>query len=227
MFLVGSILLSSTIGVLGDDKIKKDRRRMVLDAGIVVLGTATFNPIAVGVGLGMLGTDTTKLAIHKRQDRKAQEASVNAQPTQVETLVAVPQRPGYYYFPSNPNQLYFDQSQAADPMPAKLEAPAVASPSLITVKIANAAKDGRMITCTVEGTTFSVPPGYTQTLTAVPNAVISYETGTGVERYTLMQGGYEFRSVDNTWRFFNQQPAPSVASKPTTTNPTPEVSVPR
>jgi hypothetical protein len=241
--LVGSLLITSSTGLNADDRLKKDRRRMAVGAVTVAAsplvmgaGVVTFNPVIAGAGVamftagsGLFGVGGGGYIVHKMQDRRAQEALANSRPTQFETLVPVPQRPGYYYDPSNPNQLYVDQNQATAPMQAKIDAPTVSTPSRVTIKIANAAKDGRSIECAVDGTRFSVPPGYTQTLDAAPGAVISYDSGNGtaIERYTLNEGSYEFQSVENTWKFYSQEPARSVASRSPTTNSTPAASVPR
>jgi hypothetical protein len=240
VILIGSLLITSTTGLHADDRLKKDRRRMVLGAATVAVsplvmgvGVVSFNPIIAGAGVGMFGAGSGLMGVgtvgyisHKMEDRRAQETSANNQPTQFETLIPVSQRPGYYYYPSNPNQLYVDPSQVANPLQAKTAEPAVATPDRITVKIANKAKDGRSIDCAVDGMRFSVPAGYTQTLVAAPGSVISYKTGNGaaIERYTLTEGSFEFRSVENTWRFYNQETTPSVASRPA---PNPGASVPR
>jgi hypothetical protein len=241
--LIGSLLMTSSTRLNADDRLKKDRRRMVVGAaGVAVspvvmgLGVVSFNPVIAGAGVAMFGAGAGLVGVggggyiaHKMQDRKAQEASANTEPNQVETLVAVPQQPGYYYYPSKPNQLYVDQAQVVDSMPAKPEAPAEATPARIIVKIANKSKDGRSITCSAAGLRFSVPPGYTQTLSVAPGSVIAYETGNGaaIESYTLSEGSYEFRSVENTWRFYTQEPSRSVATSSLSTNPTTGVSVPR
>ncbi len=242
--LVGSLLISSSTGLHADDRLKKDRRRMALGmvsvaASPVVMtaGVFSFNPVIAGTGMAMLGGGAGLMGVggagyisHKREERRAREGSANDQPAQFEALVAVPGQPGYYYYPSNPNQLYVDPSQVADPVPAMIAAPQPATPDLIMLRIANKAKDGRSIDCAVNGLRFSVPPGYTQTLTAAPGAVISFETGNNegaIEHYTLAEGSYEFRSDENIWRFYTQLPARSVASGSPVTNPTTGASVPR
>ncbi len=239
--LIVSLLTTSSTGLNADDRLKKDRRRMAvvmasIAASLLVMaaGTISFNPVIAGAGVALFGAGSGLVGgggymTHKIEDRRAQATSASSQPAQVETLVAVSQRPGYYYHPSNPNQLYVDPSEAVDSMPAKLDGPPVAAPARITVKIANAAHDGRSITCTIDGTPFSVAPGYTQTLVAAPGSVIAYETGNrlAIDRSTQAEGSYEFRSVENNWRFDNQEPASSVASGPTQSSPTPGASVPR
>ena len=90
-------------------------------------------------------------------------------------------------------------------------------PARINVRIANTAKDGRTIHYTVADTPYSVPPGYTQVLATPEGSVIAYDRGgdAGLERFTLADGDYEFRTADQGWRFYNtSQPKAAETGKP-------------
>ena len=220
------LLLAGGMIVSAEDKLKKDRLNMAKDVGIIAIGTARGNVGVALLGSAKLGVDTFKYRRHIGQAQEGQSgATTSSPPGQAESLLPVPQRPGYYYYPSNPNQLYVDPAQAAEPMKARIR-PVEAPTDRITVRIANTAKDGRSINYTVDGATFSIAPGTSQTLDAAPGAVISYDRGDrpGAERYSLVEGTYEFRSVDAGWHFYNLNPGRTVAAR--TGESTPSTSVP-
>ena len=180
--------------------------RMVVDAGGIVLGAATFNPILFGVSTGALGANAVQLGMHSVGARR--DATTSTAPkslAQPESLVAVPGRPGYFYYPSNPNQLYFDANAAATPEPMQARLP---EPARINVLIANTAKDGRSIRYSVSGTDYEVPAGYIQALVAPAGSIISYDRGdkVGTEMFTLTGGTYEFRTAEQGWRFYATNP---------------------
>lgn len=161
--------------------------------------------------MGAMGGHAYQYGKHKAQARDGATGTTNAVAQQPEAPVGVPGRPGYFSYPSNPNQLYYDAAlaTATDPSQAKLPEPA-----RINVRIANTAKDGRPIQYTVDGTPYSVPPGYTQVLATPEGSVIAYhrEGDAGLERFTLAEGDYEFRPADQGWRFYNtSQPKAAVA----------------
>jgi hypothetical protein len=216
-------------------KARWDRVKMVADVGGMAvgvggmaLGAVAFNPVVVGLGAASFGASTASLGVHsyqlvKHSNAEQGNATTSAAPTnyaQTESLLAVPGRPGYFYYPSNPNQLYFDANAAAaaEPMQAKIPEPA-----RINVLIANTAKDGRIIHYSVSGTSYSVPPGYIQALTAPAGSIIAYDRGdqAGTEQFTLTDGTYEFRTAEQGWRFYTTNPAlANVAKSKSDTKPT-------
>ncbi len=227
----GVLLFGSLGAAQTEDKVKKDRRHMVTSVGVMAASTGmmaagvlTLNPIVAGLGMygfgagtGGLGAATIQHRIHRKQAERDQAAgSAAAAVGPVESLVPVPGRPGYLYYPSNPNQLYFDPAQVSDPMQARVAEEPAPAPKPITVRIANPAKDGPAIDCMVGGTAFSIPPGRLLVVDAVPGAVISYDRGdgTGLDRYSLVEGSYEFRSVDKRLRIYSSSPARTVAAGP-------------
>jgi hypothetical protein len=199
-------------------KARWDGVKMVADVGGVVLGVATLNPVIVGVSSGDLLRNTYQLGKHSlaaRRDTTSYAPQAVAQP---ESLVAVPGRPGYFYYPSNPNQLYFDATAVKQ----------------IKVLIANKAKDGQTIRYSISGTAYEVPPGYGQLLVAPAGSMISFDRGDklGIEMFTLTDGTFEFRKSEAGWRFYATDPnLPNVAnlakakseSKPTETSKPPAV----
>ena len=62
-------------------------------------------------------------------------------------------------------------------------------PARINVRIANTAKDGRTIHYTVDGTPYSVPPGYTQALATPEGPRIEYRDVT-ITRWPLAERKY-------------------------------------
>ncbi len=208
-------------------KLKRDRVKMAMDvggialgAGGMALGVATLNPIAAGLGAASIGAGTGSLGRHTYQYVKdhdsgqggATATTATTNYAQTESLVAVPGRPGYFYYPSNPNQLYFDANAAAAAEPTQARIP---QPAPINVMIANTAKDGRTVRYTVSGTPYEVPPGYIQVLTAPEGSVIAYDRGdaVGVEQFTLTPGAYEFRTAEQGWRFYSTTPTTATAAK--------------
>jgi hypothetical protein len=193
------------------NRLTKYKAWMGLGAGEIVLGMATFNPVGVGIGVGTLARGTYEHRKH-RLAGEAAAASATANVTQPEALVAVPDRPGYFYYPSNPNQLYFSASAvaASEPMQAKIPEPA-----RIKVLIVNKAKDGRTIRYTVSGTPYEIPPGYMQALDTPAGSVIAYDRGdkVGTERFVLTAGNYEFRTADQGWRFYASTPSTATVAK--------------
>ncbi len=204
-------------------KMAADVGGMTLGAGGFLLGVATFNPLLAGAGAAGFGVGTGSLGRHTYQyvkDRNSGQGDATtstastASPNyaQTESLVAVAGRPGYFYYPSNPNQLYFDANAAAaaEPMQARIPQPAP-----INVLIVNTAKDGRTVRYTVSGTPYEVPPGYIQVLTAPEGSVIAYDRGdaVGVEQFTLTPGSYEFRTAEQGWRFYSTTPTTATVAK--------------
>jgi hypothetical protein len=204
-------------------KLRRDRMKIALDAGGMalgaggfVLGAATFNPVLVGFGTASFGASTGALGVHTYRyvkDKNAGQGTATARTNdaQVESLVAVPGRPGYWYYPSNPNQLYFDGNAAAASEPAQVT---ITRPAPIHVMIANAARNGRTVRYTVSGTPFEIPPGYIQVLTAPTGSIIAFDRGdvAGVARFTLNSGAYDFRTVEQSWRFYSTPPRASLAN---------------
>ena len=245
----GVLLHGSLCAAQAEDKVKKDRRRMATSAGVMAAsvgvtaaGVVTLNPIAVGLGMygfgagtGSLGRSAIQHRIHRKQAESDQVAgSAAAVVGPVESLTPIPGRPGYFYYPSNPTQLYFDPAQVSDPMQARIAEEAATASRRITVRIANPSKDGPAIDCQVDGTAFSIPPGMLLSVNTVDGAVISYDRGDspGVARYRLVEGDYEFRSVENGRRFYTSTPARTVAmgpggAVPSSTVPAQGPSVPR
>jgi hypothetical protein len=182
-------------------ELRRDRRKMIGDVGGVAIGAATLNPLIAGVSAAKLGWHKIQYNKHKEQ-AQADAGETTAAPASAwapGTLVAVPGRPGYFYDPANPNQLYVVPASVPDPMQAR-----VAEPARINVRIVNQAKDGRTIRYTVSGAPYEVPPGYTQVLTTPAGSIISFERGdsAGAERFLLAEGSYEFRRVEQGWRFY-------------------------
>jgi hypothetical protein len=172
-------------------KARWDGAKMVVDTGGIALGVVTLNPAIVGLSTGRLIRNTYQLGKHTAGARRDPTTTNPTAPSPIaapEAPVAVPGRPGYFYYPSNPNQLYFDANAVAR----------------INVRIANRAKDGRTIRYTVSGTPYEIPPGYTQALTTPAGSIISFERGdsAGAERFLLAEGSYEFRCVEQSWRFY-------------------------
>jgi hypothetical protein len=208
-------------------KLRRDRVKMAADVGSmalgvggIALGVVSFNPAVAGLGAASLGVGTASLGRHtyqyvKRRDSGQGGATASPATTndaQTESLVAVPGRPGYSYYPSNPNQLYFDANAAAAAEAVQARIP---QPAPINVVIANTAKDGRTVRYTVSGTPYEVPPGYIQVLTAPQGSVIAYDRGdaVGVEQFTLASGAYEFRTAEQGWRFYSMTPTTATVGK--------------
>jgi hypothetical protein len=237
----GVLLLGSLSEAQAEDKLKKDRRHMAASVGVMAASTGamaagvfTLNPLAFelglvgfGAGTGGLGRSAIEHRIHRKQaEREQAAASVGP----VESLVLVPGRPGYFYYPSNPNQLYFDPAQVSDPMQAQIVPPVAPVVERISVRIANPSKVGRAIDCTVDGAPFSIPSGMVLSVTATRQAVISYDRGDRPEpdRYTLDEGDYEFRTVDNGRGLYRLKQPLAVATVPSDAKtPAQGASVPR
>ena len=188
----GEVLAQSENQNSNRKKAKWDRVKMVVDVGGIALGAVTFNPVMVGMCSAALIRNTYQLGKHSAGGQRNPTTTAPTSIAQPESLVAVPGRPGYLYYPSNPNQLYFDASAVAR----------------IKVLIANTAKDGRTIRYSVSGTDFEIPPGYSQVVVAPAGSIISYDRGdkVGTEMFTLTDGAYEFRTSEQGWRFYATNP---------------------
>ena len=187
-------------------KARWDRVKMVVDVGGMALGDGDIQSGPPRREYRRLGRNVYQYGKHSA--RAQRDATTSTAPTSIaqpESLVAVPGRPGYFYYPSNPNQLYFDANAAATPEPMQARLP---EPARINVLIANTAKDGRSIRYSVSGTDYEVPAGYIQALTAPAGSILSYDRGekVGTEMFTLTDGTYEFRTAEQGWRFYATNP---------------------
>ncbi len=139
-----------------------------------------------------------------------------------------PQYPGYFYYPSQPGQLYYDPtapSAAGGAVPAAglgtvlavagtypgNVAPPVRS---IQVQVANTGESGVAVNFAIDGVAYSVPGGFTQRVAATAASVVEFDRGEpfGGARYGLSDGPYEFRPTDRGWELYKKPvdgPAPS------------------
>ena len=190
-------------------KLKWDGLKMVGDLGGMTVGVFTLNPVVFGLSTASLGVHSYQFGRHAAGAQS--NPSTSTAPTETAptgSLVAIPGRPGYFYYPSNPNQLYYDAnaaSAAATPEPMQARLP---EPARIKVLIANTAKDGRAVRYSVSGTDYEVPAGYIQALDAPAGSIIAYDRGDklGTEKFLLTTGTYEFRTAEQGWRFYATNP---------------------
>jgi hypothetical protein len=90
------------------------------------------------------------------------------------------------------------------------------------IKIVNPAKTGVTLTYTLDGTTFTMPPGYSQTLQEDRAWVIQFSRGANLNqaRYGLQSGVYKFVRTDHGVELYHsgvQQtvaPPPPMAARP-------------
>ena len=185
-------------------KARWDRVGIVASVGGIALGVVTLKPDIVGISSASLIGSTYRLGKHSAGGQRNSTTTAPTSIAQPESLVAVPGRPGYLYYPSNPNQLYFDANAVTQ----------------INVLIANTAKDGRTIRYSISGTDYEIPPGYSRVLAAPAGSTISYDRGdkVGTEMFTLKDGTYEFRRSEQGWRFYAINP--DVAKAKTAAKPT-------
>ena len=190
-------------------KAMRDRVGIVESMGGMAIGVVTMNPLIFGDASALLIRNTYRLGKNSARGRRNSTTTAPTSIAQPESLVAVPGRPGYLYYPSNPNQLYLDANAVAQ----------------INVQIANTAKDGRTIRYSVSGTDYEIPPGYSRLVVVPAGSTISYDRGdeVGTEMFTLTDGTYEFRTSERGWRFYatnpevakaKSVPRPTEASKP-------------
>lgn len=184
----GEVLAQSQKQNPNRKKARWDVVKMAADVGGIALGAATLNPFIVGVSSGALVRNSYRLGKHTIGGQGNPTTTAPTSIAQPESLVAVPGRLGYFYYPSNPNQLYVDAN----------------APARITVVIANMAKDGRTVRYSVSGTDYAIPPGYSQLVIAFAGSIISYDRvdTAGTEMFTLTDGAYEFRASEQGWRLY-------------------------
>ena len=161
--------------------------------------------------------------------------------SQSQALQPHPQYPGYYYYPSNPGQLYYYPGQTAPAAStptatASVAAPTITAPSTtmatnsrpvqkIAVKFVNPEEFGVAMNFAVDGIAQSVPSGFTQSLDATSTSVIEFNRGEGLgnARYTLSPGTYEFQYGDSGWQCFKKSSPGLIAnignSVPTNSTP--------
>ena len=148
-----------------------------------------------------------------------------------ESLQPHPQYPGYYYYASNPGQLYYYPGQVA---PAAASTTPAATPTVaansrpvqpITVRFVNPEEYGVAMNFAIDGAAQSVPSGFTQTLDATSTSVIEFNRGEGLgnARYSLSAGTYEFQFGDDGWQCFKKASPGLVPNNvaPLATNATP------
>ena len=150
--------------------------------------------------------------------------SVTTQPTYTPTtyqeqLVPSPTSPGYYYYPSNPGQLYYYPTQqgVAPPssVPTRTQPAATAPPTLrtnappvrkFTVKIVNPENTGVDINYAIDGVEYSIPSGKVQSYSIASGSTIAFSRGEteGEALYGLSEGAYEFKYTDSGWEVFRK-----------------------
>jgi hypothetical protein len=105
-----------------------------------------------------------------------------------------------------------------------LENPAVSG---LPIKITNPATNSATLSYLLNGTTYSIAPGYSQDLTQDRPWVITFSRGGsfGSGRYGLEPGLYTFTSTEHGWELYHTAlPQPSVVQTPADAppaNPTP------
>ena len=76
-----------------------------------------------------------------------------------------------------------------------------------TIKILNPAESGGEIRYTLNGTAYSIKPGYAQTIQNDRNWTVDFGSGGtgGNVRYSLQAGTYKFKVTDAGWNLFKSQ----------------------
>lgn len=99
------------------------------------------------------------------------------------------------------------------------------------IKIVNPVKNNMTVNYTLDGTEFTIPPGYSQNLQEDRAWVIEFSRGTDLEQvqYGLQSGVYTFAVTDQGLELYRSEfpktVAPKVAPQPPTaapTNPSPK-----
>lgn len=92
-----------------------------------------------------------------------------------------------------------------------------------TVKIVNPSDSGGEVSYTLNGTPYSIQPGYSQTIQNDRLWTVAFGSGgaAGNVRYSLQPGLYKFKVTDAGWNLFKSQEQSNVASNPLPPAPEP------
>ncbi len=172
--------------------------------------------------------------------------------TQTQSLVPHPSYPGYYYYPSNPGQLYYYPGQqpaqttatTATVTPTTYTAPATnATPTAnsnpvasnptpparrVAVSVINPEDYGVDIKFSADGKSYTLPSGYTQNLDLTSTSVVTFDRGSqfGNARYTVSNGAYQFKYTEHGWDLYKKPASNPVPNASTASNPAPVNSAP-
>jgi hypothetical protein len=126
---------------------------------------------------------------------------------------------GGYANPGYANQNYVNQGYANNYVPQNTLPYAIANPAVPVggpIKIYNPADSGGDVQYSLNGTTYTIKPGSTQTLQYDRVWTVEFGSGgaAGNVRYSLEPGTYKFKVTDGGWNLFKSRDQATVSSIP-------------
>ena len=141
---------------------------------------------------------------------------------------------GYGYYPAYGNGYYSSGVNYYTPSPVVVQnvVPSNAVPYAMpvgvasytgTIKIVNPNDSGGEVSYTLNGTPYSIQPGYAQTIQNDRLWTVAFGSGgaAGNVRYSLQPGTYKFKVADAGWNLFKSQEQSNVANNPLPPAPEP------